>query len=408
MKIFGFFVGKSKRIMALVIVLVLLASAVGVAASEATEPEDVPDLDGDQGEVTVPEEVVDKKEGVSPKKKVVKPDKTSCKDFYVDPKDFDLTYDNKMLRKEFMDFLKDYGSKHKLKSASEKYAGWSLGNFDLLQAFLFTDEIKEWRFITGKENDLGNQIDERFKKEGRPLTPAEILEESLKINNNCMFDALLTSHNYLKNECHTLRDKRKDCEKIIDIDKEMIKKLEKTLRNEGAMGPDGEIRESQYMSEKARKALKLRSEKKQEIEKQEKLKKDPGSFKRLKELRSKTDNEGAWYHLFLTATMGYGEREFTWTLPWESAGEKTSTIIFLEHRGYKGIWQWKGLKIDKVEYCLDAWGGYLGGEIYRIIAKNQEKVKEKIKENPEPWKGSVWEKNPGYIKNAYTGQKIYE
>ena len=193
---------------------------------------------------------------------------------------------------------------------------------------------------------------------------------------------------------------------IIDKNKEGIKRLETILLNEGVMGPSGEIRESQYMSEKAREALKLRSKKKQEILKQEKLKKDPGSFKRLKELRSKTDNEGAWYHLFLTATMGYSERENCWSIPW--AGAVTSRNIFLEHRVYKGIWQWKGLKIDKVEYCWDVWGGYLGGEIFSTLWGNQEKVKKKIKENSEPWKGSVWEEKPGYIKNAYTGQKIYE
>jgi hypothetical protein len=348
--------------------------------------------------------VVDKKCGVKDDVPIIKPDNTSCKDFYVDPKDFDLAYDNKMLRKEFLYFLYDYGSKHELKSASEKYDGWFSGNFGILQAFLFTDEIKKWRFVTGKEDNLGKRIDERFKKEGRPLKPAEVFEESLKINDNCVFDALLTAHNYLKNETHLLRDKRQVCKMLINKTKKEIKELEEILQTEGVMGPDGEIYDRAYISGKAQETLKRRSEKKQEILKQEKLMKDPGSFKRLKELRSETDNEGAWYHLFLTVTMGYGERENEWSIPW--AGTITTRNIWLEHRIHKGIFERKGFEIDKVEYCWDVWGGYLAGEIYRVISENQKKVKNKIKEHPEVWVKGEWD--PSYILDAYTGQKIYE
>ena len=350
--------------------------------------------------------VIDKKCGDKEDGAIIKPDNTSCKDFYVDSKDFDLAYDNKMLRTEFLYFLYDYGSKHELKSASEKYdAEWFSSDFFILEMFLFTDEIKEWRFLTGKEDNLGKRIDERFKKEGRALKPAEVFEESLKINDNCVFDALLTAHNYLKNETHLLRGKRQDCKMLINQTKKEIKELEEILQTEGAMGRDGEIYDSAYsayITEKAQKALQRRSEKKQEILKQEELMKDPGSFKRLKELRSKTDNEGAWYHLFLTATMGYGERKYEWDGAWG----KTLRNIFFEHRIYKGIWEWKWLEIDNVEYCWDIWGGYLGCEIYSTLLDNQEKVKERIKEHPEVWVKGEWD--PSYIIDAYTGQKIYE
>ena len=188
---------------------------------------------------------------------------------------------------------------------------------------------------------------------------------------------------------------------LINKTKKEIKELEEILQTEGVMGRDGEITDSAYITEKSQKALKRRSEKKQEILKQEALMKDPGSFKRLKELRSKTDNEGAWYHLFLTATMGYGERKYE-----EGEGLKTEGNIFLEHRIYKGIFEWKWSKIDKVEYCWDVWGGYLGCKIYSTLLDNQEKVKERIKEHPEVWVKGEWD--PSYIIDAYTGQKIYE
>lgn len=338
-------------------------------------------------------------------KDVIKPDNTSCKDFYVDSKDFDLAYDNKMLRKEFLYFLYDYGSKHELKSASEKYdAEWFSSDFFMLEAFLFTDDIKEWRFLTGKEDNLGKRIDERFKKEGRPLKPAEVFEESLKINDNCVFDALLTAHNYLKKQCHDLRfTKRKDWKGNYDSAKKNIEKLEIKLEGKGVLDPFGQIIESPYLDKDAQETIKLLDKFKKQFEEMENFKKNAETpFKELKQLRSKEDNEGAWYHLFLTATMGYGERKYEWDCPWE----KTVRNIVLEHRIYKGIFEWKWFEIDNVEYCWDVWGAYLGCEIYSTLLDNQEKVKDRIKEHPEVWVKGEWD--PSYILDAYTGQKIYE
>jgi hypothetical protein len=199
---------------------------------------------------------------------------------------------------------------------------------------------------------------------------------------------------------------------LINKTKKDIKELEEILRIEGVMGRDGEIYDRAYISEKAQKTLKRRSEKKQEILKQEKLMKDPGSFKRLKELRSETDNEGAWYHLFGTLTTGYAERENTWK--WVGSSAYTRIEVWSEHRFYKGIyekirnleWPAPWALDDPVEYCWDVWGGYLGGEIYSTLLDNQEKVKERIKEHPEVWVIGAWD--PSYIIDAYTGQKIDE
>jgi hypothetical protein len=350
----------------------------------------------------------------TPTAKVEKLDKTSCKDFGVDPKDFDLTYDNKMLRKEFMDFLKDYGSKHKLKSASKKYAGSNPLNqrreyLEEIGYFFFAtniEEVKDSKFMTGKENELGKRIDERFKKEGRPLTPAEIFEESLKINDNYVLDSLLTSHNYLKQAAYDFREpKTKEWNDNYNLKKKRIEELETKLEGKGVLDPFGQIIESQYLDEDAQKMIKQLDKYKKEVEELENFRENAEmKYKRLKQLRKKEDNEGAWYHLFITLSMGYVVPEVTNN--WWGSSAYVRAVIWGEHRIYKGIIEWKDY--DKVEYCWDVWGGYLGGEIYSTLWDNQEKVKKKIKENHEQWRGSVWEKNPGYIQNAYTGQKIYE
>jgi hypothetical protein len=356
--------------------------------------------------------LIDKKCGEKDDEAIIKPDNTSCKDFDVDAKDFDLAYDNKMLRKEFLEFLKDYGSTHELKSASDKYAGSNPSNqrteyLTDLGYFLFTtnlEKVKDSKFMTGKENELGKRIDERFKKEGRPLKPAEVFEESLKINDNCVFDALLTSHNYLKQAAYDFREpKTKEWKGNYDSKKKSIEKLEIKLEGKGVLDPVGQIIESPYLDEDAQKTIKLLDNFKKEVEELENFRGNAEmKFKRLKQLRKEEDNEGAWYHLFVTLTMGYVMPEVTNN--WWGSSAYVRALICGEHWFYKGIIKWKDY--DKVEYCWDVWGGYLGGEIYSTLLDNQEKVKERIKEHPEVWVIGAWD--PSYIIDAYTGQKIDE
>jgi len=259
-------------------------------------------------------------------KDVIKPDKTSCKDFGVDPKDFDLAYDRWMLRHEFKNLLVEYSSTHTLKKGSGKFRE-SISFIDFFCHLGFTDDEN---FLTGKENDLGTKIQERAQKEKKKLTPVQVFEESLKLNNNYVFDALLTSHNLLRNHTNKYREEAKY--------KKQLTKAEINLKT--AKTPKAK--------ETAKKNLKRIKEK---------LMKNKNVFDALKEIRE-SDNVGAWYHLFGTMSAGYA-------------------YPHLGRAAVRGepIYRWLYEKPqDNLEQCWNVWGAYLGSLIAEMSIIKDEKL----------------------------------
>ncbi len=317
------------------------------------------------------------------------PDEGSCKEFGVAESDFDLAYDDAMLRKEFRDFLKDYGSKNKLKSASYQYAGWDPLHFLGLGAFMFSTDVSkigESVYSTGTEDELFNRINERFQRTSTPLTPAQLFEEALILNDNHVYDALLTSHNLLKREGYALRRQRGDqnLNSTLLNTRSLIADREQRLRDVGLLDPDGNIVEIPNMNAATENDI---TELRQFRSDLDDLLRPGRNFEALQEVRT-TDNEGAWYHLFGTLTTGYAERENTWR--WFGDTAYTRSEVFGEHRVYKGILEGRGRAgIDLPEYCWDVWGGYLGGEIYNMLTENRERVKKSVMEHETEWKNAV-------------------
>jgi hypothetical protein len=256
------------------------------------------------------------------------PDDTSCKDFGVEPKDFDLAYDKEMLNKEFKDFLEEYSSKHNLRGGSGKFSGCFINYRDL---FFHLGYIDDENFLTGKENELGKRIRERSKKEGT-LTPAQVFEESLKLNDDCVFDALLTAHNFLRNDANKYRDETKYKEQLIIAE----------TKSRDAVTPEDK---------------KIAEERIKEIK--DKLKKNENVFGNLKEIR-KSDNVGAWYHLFGVLSASY-------------AHPVTSKFaVWWEHRQTKS-------KLDKLEYCWDSWAIDLGIDIANTMSIKERKDRDRYR-----------------------------
>lgn len=350
-------------------------------------------------------------------KKNETPKNESCLDFGVKPEDFDLTYDDKELRKMFEDFLKEYQKNNKVNSASKNYSGWDPADFLALGFFMFTKDMNYSRrsgYWTGNEARLGNAITQRNQNQGKPLTPTEVLEESLKVNNNNMFDALLCTHNYMKSEVYNARDVRTDSQMEIKKDKELLQqyqtRLDDELKKAGYMSPTGEVMESSQMlafmqeNTKVKNIMDLMKKTDEKVQaNQRRYDNAAASFDRLQRLR-RSDNEGAWYHLFGTMTTGYAERENTFKFFGDSA--YTRIELWGEHRIYKGLLgRREGSTIDWPEYCWDVWGGYLGGELYSKVDANKPTIIRAVESRPP---GILDVPDMGYVKDAYSGEKIYK
>jgi len=280
-------------------------------------------------------------------KYVIKPNRNSCKDFDVDPKDFDLAYDRWMLRHEFENFLVEYSSTHTLKKGSSKFK--SISWLDFFFHLGFTDDEN---FLTGKENDLRMKIQERAQKKNENLTPVQVFEESLKLNNNYVFEALLTSHNLLRNHTNKHRAEAKY--------REQLTKAESNLRN--ATTPQ----------EKKNAKRNLKQIK-------EELMKNKNVFGALKEIRE-SDNVGAWYHLFGTMSAGYA-------------------YPYLGRAAVRGepIYRWLYEKPqDNLEQCWNVWGAYIGSLIAEMSIIKDEKLVD----------SGLTNANPATIKAGYNGMKL--
>lgn len=342
-----------------------------------------------------------------------KPNNESCADFGVQPKDFDLTYDDKMLNKEFLDFLDKYMESNKLQSASDKYSGWDPAQTVALGYFLFTEDMnysKKSKYWTGNEDTLGQRITARFKQQNRPLTPSEVLEESLKANNNYMLDALLCAHNYMKNHAYDVREIRKIAQNLTDADTATLKtlndKLMAELKATGHLTPEGEVMDSSHMSDKYNRIMAEIAKVQGRIDANKKRKDDAAKpvFGQLQQLR-KSDNEGTWYHIFGTLTAGYSERENTWA--WFGDNTYTRIELWGEHRIYKGLIGRRADNtfIDWPKYCWDVWGGYLGGELYSKIGANRPLIKQQVMKDPSTWMDLS---EMGYVKDGHSGAHIYK
>jgi len=244
------------------------------------------------------------------------PDNTSCAEFNVTPRQFDLAYDEALLRKEFLDFIAEHSKTHRLSGDSGKYEGL-LFDYDH-NLFLHLGYVDERKFITGRENMLRKKVLELSRRQGG-LKPVQVLEESLDLNDGNVFEALLTAHNFLRTDANLRRDELKYARQL--------KKAQEMLEN-------ATTKEDRVMREKQVADIK------EKIKQKANVFSDEGTLKRLRG----GDNVGAWYHLFGTLTGSF------------AYPATTGLAIMWEHRGEKSA-------LDPAEYCWDTWVAGLGSEI---------------------------------------------
>jgi len=332
-----------------------------------------------------------------------------CYEFGVLPSDVDLAYTQDQLRKEFMDVLKNY--KGKLTSSSDKYKGWDPSSFGALGLHMFS--TSENRLQTGgfateaARNSLYAAIKNQYDQTGQALTPGEVFKISLDLNNGAVFDSMLSAHNFFKQNTIDYRwSKTSNGKKYYKAAADLKKSYTDLLQKQGIMDSEGKLIQEkvQAADDSWKQSIKKYNDQVNDLKRQEELQ---NTWKFTKQLRE-NDNPGAWYHLFGTLTTGYAERENTWR--WFGNSAYTRFEIFLEHRAYKGIWEWlfhkkKFMDIDLNEYCWDVWGGYLGGEIYNELEQNRKSVLERAeKHNVFQLKDA----KPKLVSAGITGKKVWE
>ncbi|MFC2030020.1 hypothetical protein ACFLWA_04740 [Chloroflexota bacterium] len=275
------------------------------------------------------------------------PDPESCARYGVKPKDFDLVFDLRMLNWQFVQLMEQY--KGPLYRGSAKFDWSKTSASDFFYHLGFTEGKK---FLTGGEAKLGRAIEARAKKEGKGLTPTQVLEESLRLNNGYVFDALLTCHNLLREETGKRRKQLPLIARLAEAE-ELLKNAQSKAERAAA----------QSLMQRAKKQIATHS----------------NLFPSLMVVRTKTDNSGAWYHLFGAMSAGYAFPNFG---PISLSGEKAYRIK------YKSAY-------DPTERCWDDWAATVGWRI-------QELDKIKYKRPVSPALGP----DPAAIKTGYRGGSV--
>jgi hypothetical protein len=248
--------------------------------------------------------------------------KNCCKG--VKPEDYDLTYDETSLKVQMRTFIKDYSWEHPLKKGTalpqlKGYFGYN--KFSL--SFYLGEGNKDPQFTTGNEDKLRARIQERFKEQGAPLTPSQVFEESLKLNNDYVFDALLTVHNLLRDDGEEYRTA------IGHLDR-----LDKAMK-----GAANQERLSELMQEKQKANAQLSKQRNIYDGVLEPIRKS-----------DKSENVGCWYHLF-----GCMVESFAYPIFGQMVVKYGEPMFLL----------WKDQpKEDPQKHCVDEWGGKIGLWLY--------------------------------------------
>lgn len=337
-----------------------------------------------------------------------------CEGLAVSPARWDVTYNKKELRRNLVHVLDVYAQKKGLKSASDKFTGLDPTGWARLQGFMFVSNlqyVEGSRFFSGHEAELAERIKARATSQGHKLQPGEVLEESLNLNDGYVFDSLLTVHNVLKEETYDVRNAQANARKLTMEATADLNDVETRLRSEGVLGDGGEIsRPQQGFTSYQQELINKRTFEQGIIADQKKVLADFRLFNNLELIRTREDNMGSWYHLFGTMSMGYGQN----VLNWYHFGDPATRDVFLEHRVYKGGFEnivnlvtgEKVRDIDLVEYCYDLWGPGIGGDMFRRVQENQDRVTEVLTTNPQVWKTESWE--PRRITDGYAGRTLAE
>jgi hypothetical protein len=310
---------------------------------------------------------------------------SDCSDIlFVHPADLDLLYTKAQVRDELLGALKRYSASHELDADSD-FPGSDSGsaldyytgkNNYLLEYFMFTDSSLKGKdsflpsswfsdFYTGKEGALGDAIAIRAARDGGKLGPGAVFEESLALNNGHVFKSLLTAQNYLKAETAGVRAGHDEASRKLQDDLQEIARIENELTQNGLFS-EGTVIMPDPSSPLNNKYILFDISKRDRLLADVVVQKakiaDNGIFDtRLLPLRTRHENPGVWYHLFVTTSLAYGSKTMTWSLP---GGSSAQGDVWLEHRVYKGIFQLQGTNIDTGKYCWDIWGAEIGENMY--------------------------------------------
>jgi hypothetical protein len=299
---------------------------------------------------------------------------SSCKNFGIAPENFDLRYDREQLFEQFRSALQARAEQGRIHTASELY-----NDFDAV----FLEELGEHLFAgsskfnyTGKEKELGQAIVNAAAQKGRPVTPIEVMEECLQLHDNRMFDALLTCHNFLREDGYRARDQ---------------------AFQEGRLGVIQNRLDAAQTQEDRERLQHEKENKEQEIQETSNV------YAHLQRIR-KSDNVGAWYHLFGTLVFSFASNgnkfgRFFGIAPGFAA-------VFGEHGIYKPII--KEQEVDRLEYCWDVWGVRLGTQLFGWVQGNdaREQFAEEARENRNSLRAIIY-RNTGAIQRGFGAGRLY-
>ncbi|MBN1191171.1 MAG: hypothetical protein JXA46_15545 [Dehalococcoidales bacterium] len=205
-------------------------------------------------------------------------------------------------------------------------------------------------YYTGKETALRDYVEAADSGKGK-ITPGDLFKRSLQLNDGDMTDALLTCHNLLRAAARGGEDLplTPDEQQILDkgydkFDRDQFDKWQ-TVRSKTGRYADEE------------------------------------TFSKLAPLRS-NDNEGAWYHLFGTATLALNSQSSY--IKWDSLEMLPNIPIHqIKNRGIVEIEEGmvSGDKwADPPEYCIDNFGLEIGDLLRQKSRQASEsRVEERIR-----------------------------
>ncbi len=325
-----------------------------------------------------------------------------CGGIAIKPGDLDFVYSREELRAQLMDALKAYAKDHDISPGGGKYRQDTAWNYPVFEMFLFTDSsTKEGvgtiplidvpilpaslfaGYFTGHEDELGQRIAARAARTGKKLSPGDVFSESLAANDGAVFDSLLTAHNYLKAQTNGMRNGKEDAQELLKTAQDDLARTEGVLSGEGYFR-DGRIIQPDPQSaayQRIRGLITQRDRILADIGVQKRKAADNGIFDtQLLPLRTKSENAGVWYHLFITTSMAYGEHKMAWNfIPGDIVpgshvfGPLAQRNVWLEHRLYKGIIKGQGeTGIDTGKYCFDVWGAGFGEDLWKYVNLHEE------------------------------------
>lgn len=289
-----------------------------------------------------------------------------CRQFGLTNSDNDMVISMKAIREEMTQMIQSYEKRtgQKLKSASDKFAGANPLLFGDLGGHLFTKSHEKYDIFntSSKDERLADIIRNKYKN--KKATPSDILEEALKINDNCLYDALLNCHNFTKRQGYHLRD--------LNEDTEATRKAYENADESYELLPA--LQKQKHSREEHISYLKSKFD---EASKRQHNHLMNANMVRIREIE---DNEGAWYHMYGVLVNSYAERENVTAFdPFGLTDRPIASkgAVIAEHYG-KNYKELRSEIKDMVEYCLDRLANEIGFNLHRLLPENKSILQKRI------------------------------